>query len=67
MAEIEEKGKRPVSSNANINRALDKAHEKKSFVQICKEPVSAIQGLAEWVSTSEIAIYVPRDVMRIEF
>jgi hypothetical protein len=48
LAEVEEKGKRPAGSKANINKALDKAHEKKSFTQIAKEPVSALQGLAEW-------------------
>lgn len=48
LAEVEEKGKRPVDSKANINRALDKEHEKKSFTQIAKENVSALQGLAPW-------------------
>ena len=51
LAEVEEKGKRPSDSRANINRALDAAHEKKSFTQIAKEPASALQGLAPWADS----------------
>lgn len=48
LAAVEEKGKRPAASRANINKALDKAFETESFVNIAKQPVSAMQGLAEW-------------------
>lgn len=40
----EEKNKRPAESRANINKALDKEHEKKSLTAVLKEPVSALQG-----------------------
>jgi hypothetical protein len=40
----EEKNKRPADSRANINKALDKEHEKKSLTAVLKEPVSALQG-----------------------
>lgn len=49
LAAVEEKNKRPAGSSANINKALDKEHEKKSFAALLKEPVSALQGLAESV------------------
>jgi hypothetical protein len=32
----------------NINKALDKAWEKKSLKEIAEAPVSAFSGLAEW-------------------
>lgn len=50
LAATEEKNKRPAESRsrANINKALDRRFEKLSLTQIAKEPVSALQGLAEW-------------------
>jgi len=48
LAKTEEKGKRHADARSNINKALDKAHEKKSLNAILKEPVSALEGLAEW-------------------
>jgi len=48
LAKTEEKNGRHAGALANINRALDKEHESKSFSSLLKENVSALQGLAEW-------------------
>ncbi|KAK3284899.1 hypothetical protein CYMTET_7475 [Cymbomonas tetramitiformis] len=36
------------SHTMNINNAVDKAHEGKTLKEILDEPVSALQGIAEW-------------------
>ena len=49
LASIEEPGKRNANSESNLNRALDKEWETKSLNEILKAPLSAFQGLANWV------------------
>lgn len=49
LSKTEIAGEREEHSIMNINGAMDKAHETKSFVDITKLPPSALQGLAGWV------------------
>jgi hypothetical protein len=58
LAQIEEKGKRPEKSKANINAALDKEYEHSSFKDVLKAKVSALQGLADWADTTLAPLHV---------
>ncbi|GAB5365700.1 hypothetical protein AAMO2058_001080400 [Amorphochlora amoebiformis] len=51
LASLEEEGKRHPESKLNINKALDKAYETKTLSEVCKSPISCLQGLAEWTDT----------------
>lgn len=48
LAALEEEGKRSAGAALNINKAVDKKHEKKSLSELAKLPPSALQGLAGW-------------------
>jgi len=48
LASTEEEGKRHADAKSNVNHALDKEWETKTFNEILAAPVSALQGLAEW-------------------
>jgi len=48
LSKEEQKGKRDPKSKQNMNKAVDKEWEKKSFHDIVRAPVSALQGLAPW-------------------
>eukprot|EP00933_Yihiella_yeosuensis_P035159 TRINITY_DN28635_c0_g1_i2.p1 TRINITY_DN28635_c0_g1~~TRINITY_DN28635_c0_g1_i2.p1 ORF type:complete len:272 (-),score=87.32 TRINITY_DN28635_c0_g1_i2:48-863(-) len=48
LAALEQAGKRSEGAALNLNKALDKKHEKKSLSDITKLPPSALQGLAPW-------------------
>eukprot|EP01092_Planopodium_desertum_P008496 TRINITY_DN3552_c0_g1_i1.p1 TRINITY_DN3552_c0_g1~~TRINITY_DN3552_c0_g1_i1.p1 ORF type:complete len:192 (+),score=45.39 TRINITY_DN3552_c0_g1_i1:13-588(+) len=52
LSEVEEEGKRSEEAEFNINAALDKEWETKSFKDILKGPPSAFSGLAEWTDTT---------------
>ncbi len=43
----EKKAKKADTLQINVNKAVDKAHEGKSFTEIVKLPPSALQGLSE--------------------
>jgi len=47
LSKTEEKAGRAENSKLNINKALDKKHEKASFKEIVKLPLSAYKGLTE--------------------
>jgi hypothetical protein len=47
LAETETEGGRPDSSCMNIDNAVDKKFETKSFKEISEAPTSALQGLSE--------------------
>merc|ERR1712232_1036171 len=49
LAETEEEGKRDAEGEANLNSALDKDFETKTFKEMLAGPISALQGLADWV------------------
>ncbi|CAK9032026.1 Uncharacterized protein SCF082_LOCUS19894 [Durusdinium trenchii] len=47
LAKFEKEGARPADCMLNIDMALDKEHEGKSFTELLALPVSALQGLTE--------------------
>ena len=47
LAGREIEGGRATTSKLNVNNALDKAYEKKSFKEVVQLPPSALQGIAE--------------------
>lgn len=47
METVEEKGDRPDGSAMNIDKAVDKAYETKSFKEILEAPISALEGLSD--------------------
>jgi len=49
--------KAKTSHSMNINEAVDKAFEGKSFAEIAEAPISALQGLADW--TDDVAAQLP--------
>lgn len=49
LAALEEAGGRADDAKSNIDQILDKEFESKTFKEIAAAPVSALQGLAEWV------------------
>merc|ERR1712137_370288 len=49
LADTEEENARNAEGESNLNSALDKAWETKTFAEMMKAPLSALQGLAEWV------------------
>ena len=51
LSEVEEEGGRDQSGESNINAALDKEWETKSFKEILDAPLSALQGLADWADS----------------
>merc|ERR1719356_2124318 len=57
-------GKTDARYGLNINKAVDKDFEGKSFKEVLDAPISAIQGLAEAVNTSlaELGLKTVRDL-----
>lgn len=51
LAETETKGGRPSGSSMNIDKAVDKDWEAKSFSEIAEAPTSALEGLSEKART----------------
>lgn len=49
MAEVE--GKRLTGSVMNVDKAVDKEYETKTFKEICEGPVSCLEGLTEAADT----------------
>jgi hypothetical protein len=49
LAALEEADARPAGAKSNIADIVDKEWENKTFKEIADAPVSALQGLAEWV------------------
>ena len=49
LADTEEDGARNAEGNSNLNKALDKDFETKTFKEMADAPLSALQGLADWV------------------
>lgn|SRR3990167_4244683 len=49
LAETEEEGARNPEGDANLNSALDKEWETKTFNEMLNAPISALQGLGDWV------------------
>mmetsp|Transcript_17011 Transcript_17011/g.28246 ORF Transcript_17011/g.28246 Transcript_17011/m.28246 type:complete len:156 (+) Transcript_17011:198-665(+) len=47
LAESETEGGRPTGSSMNIDKAVDKDWEAKSFKEIAEAPTSALEGLSE--------------------
>jgi len=64
LASVEEKGKRHSDCKSNVNHALDKEWETKSFTEIIAAPVSALQGLAEWAdgTLKELHVHSIKDL-----
>jgi len=60
----EKKSKQSDVYQINVNKAVDKAHEAKSFSEIVKLPPSALQGLSEKADTvlAEFGIKTIRDM-----
>mmetsp|Transcript_43990 Transcript_43990/g.61834 ORF Transcript_43990/g.61834 Transcript_43990/m.61834 type:complete len:184 (+) Transcript_43990:10-561(+) len=52
LATVEEDGKRCGESEMNLNAALDKDFETKSFKEIAKSSPSCLSGLADWVDST---------------
>eukprot|EP00658_Telonema_sp_P-2_P023423 TRINITY_DN19382_c0_g1_i1.p1 TRINITY_DN19382_c0_g1~~TRINITY_DN19382_c0_g1_i1.p1 ORF type:complete len:245 (-),score=63.55 TRINITY_DN19382_c0_g1_i1:397-1131(-) len=58
MAEPVEK-KQKTSHTMNINSAIDKAFEGKTFTEIAAAPISALQGLADWTDNAAEKLPAP--------
>lgn len=58
LAALEEEGKRSAGAALNINKAVDKKHERKSFSELAKLPPSALQGLAGWADEELAKLHI---------
>eukprot|EP00565_Helicotheca_tamesis_P004416 CAMPEP_0185723436 /NCGR_PEP_ID=MMETSP1171-20130828/286_1 /TAXON_ID=374046 /ORGANISM="Helicotheca tamensis, Strain CCMP826" /LENGTH=191 /DNA_ID=CAMNT_0028391139 /DNA_START=58 /DNA_END=633 /DNA_ORIENTATION=- len=47
LAETETEGGRPEGSRMNVDKAVDKEWEKKSFTEICEAPTEALEGISQ--------------------
>jgi len=71
LSKYEAKGKRDEKSRANINKAVDKKHEKSTLKAIAKSNLSAFQGLTavadEKFSEQGITIHTIGDLAKNKF
>lgn len=69
LAAVEESSNRLPESVMNINKALDKAYETKSFQDLVEAPVSALQGISEakGVKLSELGVTTVGDLANLKY
>lgn len=60
---------RPLESAMNINKALDKAYETRSFQELVNAPVSALQGISEakGVMLHELGVSTINDLAKLKY